>query len=126
MSAVENKDFAHFLTEKRKIKKISLRALSRALDVSASYLSDVENSKSAPLTYERLQKVATILNLNDKEQAEMYELAGNQRGTVAPDLIEYIKNREYVNMAIRTARDSGASEDDWLKFIEELRGKGNK
>jgi transcriptional regulator with XRE-family HTH domain len=123
MSASDYKDFSDFLTKKRKDKKISLRQLSRYLKVSATYLSEVENNKSAPLTYERLQKVATFLNLSDEEQSEMYDLAGNQRGTVAPDLLEYIKKRDYVNLAIRTARDMGASEDDWLNFIEELKRK---
>lgn len=119
MKSYEN--FGEFLTDKRQEKDISLRELARLIDVSAPYLSDVEKGRSAPLTAERLEKVAGVLNFNDQEKADMYDLVGKQRGTVAPDLPEYIKSRDYVNAALRTARDLDAGEEDWLQFVEELK-----
>lgn len=51
----------------------------------------------------------------------MFDLAGKQRNSVAPDLPDYIMKRDYVAAALRTARDLDADEDDWLKFVEELK-----
>ena len=51
----------------------------------------------------------------------MYDIVGKQKDGVAPDLPEYIKGKEYVSVALRTARDLGAGEADWHKFVEELK-----
>lgn len=114
-------NFGQFLSEKREEKDFTLRELARQLGVSAPYLSDVEKNRSAPLTAERLETLAGILNLSEKEKADMYDLIGKQRDSVAPDLPEYIKGRDYISVALRTARDLDVGEEEWLKFVEELK-----
>lgn len=114
-------NFGEFLVEKREEKDFTLRELARQLGVSAPYLSDVEKNRSAPLTAERLETLAGILNLSEKEKADMYDLIGKQRDSVAPDLPEYIKGRDYISVALRTARDLDAGEEEWLKFVEDLK-----
>jgi len=114
-------NFGQLLSEKREEKDITLRELARQLGVSAPFLSDVEKNRCAPLTAERLDTVAGILNLSETEKADMYDLVGKQRDSVAPDLPEYIKGRDYVSMALRTARDLDAGEEEWLKFVEDLK-----
>ncbi len=114
-------NFGEFLNSKRTEKDFTLRELARQLEVSAPFLSDVEKNRCAPLTTERLEKVACILVLSENEKSEMYDLVGKQRDSVAPDLPEYIKSRDYVSMALRTARDVDAGEKEWLKFVEELK-----
>lgn len=117
----EYENFGEFLVEKREEKDFTLRELARQLGVSAPYLSDVEKNRSAPLTAERLETLAGILNLSEKEKADMYDLIGKQRDSVAPDLPEYIKGRDYISVALRTARDLDAGEEEWLKFVEDLK-----
>ena len=51
----------------------------------------------------------------------MFNLAGKKRNTIAPDLPEYIMNRDYVAAALLTARDLNAGEDEWSRFFEELK-----
>ena len=68
-----------------------------------------------------LDQIAQILLLSDEERTVMLDLAGKMRNTVAPDLPEYIMERDYVSAALRTARDLDASEADWLRFVEELK-----
>ena len=65
--------------------------------------------------------IAKILGLTYEEQESMYNLAGKKRDSVAPDLPEYIMQRDYVAAALRTARDLDAGEEDWLRFVQELR-----
>ena len=112
--------FGEYLKHKREEKQISLREVARTLGVSAPFLSDVENNRRAPLTEERLADLAKVLNLNEKEKAEMYDIVGKQKGLLAPDLNPYVTERPYVNAALRTARNLEANEEDWQRFVDDL------
>ncbi len=112
--------FGEYLKHKREQKQISLREVARTLGVSAPFLSDVENNRRGPLTEERLADLAKVLNLNEKEKAEMYDIVGKQKGLLAPDLNPYVTERPYVNAALRTARNLEANEEDWQRFVDDL------
>lgn len=114
-------NFGEFLSEKRVQRDLTLREMARKLEVSAAFLSDVEKNRTAPLTKDRLDKVAEVLGLSVDEKTTMFDLVGKQKNTVAPDLPEYIMGRDYVAAALRTARDLNAGEADWLRFVEELK-----
>jgi len=112
--------FGEYLKHKREEKQISLREVARTLGVSAPFLSDVENNRRGPLTEERLADLAKVLNLNEKEKDEMYDIVGKQKGLLAPDLNPYVTERPYVNAALRTARNLEANEEDWQRFVDDL------
>ncbi|NCB66682.1 MAG: XRE family transcriptional regulator [Bacilli bacterium] len=112
--------FGEYLKHKREEKQISLREVARTLGVSAPFLSDVENNRRGPLTEERLADLVKVLNLNEKEKAEMYDIVGKQKGLLAPDLNPYVTERPYVNAALRTARNLEANEEDWQRFVDDL------
>ena len=114
-------NFGELLAALREEHDFTLRELARQLGVSAPFLSDVEKNRSAPLTKDRLDKVAEILHLNTDEKTAMFDLVDRQRNTVAPDLPDYIMGRDYVAAALRTARDLNAGEAEWLKFVEDLK-----
>ncbi|OHD28865.1 MAG: transcriptional regulator [Spirochaetes bacterium GWC2_52_13] len=122
----ETTNFGEYLKHKREEKQISLRELARRLELSAPFLSDVENNRRAPLTEERLADLANVLNLNEKEKAEMYDIVGKQKGLLAPDLNPYVTDRPYVNAALRTARNLEANEEDWQWFSDYLINKYSK
>lgn len=45
---------------------------------------------------------------------------------MSPDLPEYIMNSDVSNAvrtALRTAKDSGATVEDWQRFVEEMKQK---
>ena len=112
--------FGEYLKHKRDEKQISLREVARTLGVSAPFLTDVENKRPGPLTQDRLADLAKVLNLNEKEQSEMYDIVGKQKGLLAPDLNPYVTERPYVNAALRTARNLEANEEDWQRFVDDL------
>ena len=114
-------NFGELLAALREEHDFTLRELARQLGVSAPFLSDVEKNRSAPLTKDRLDKVAEIPHLTTDEKTAMFDLVGRQRNTVAPDLPDYIMGRDYVAAALRTARDLNAGEAEWLKFVEDLK-----
>lgn len=115
------KNFGDFLHQKRIKKGISYRELASILGVSAPYISDIEKDRRNAPTMDKLEKLAEYFNLSKEEKAIMYDLAGEKKSEVAPDIPNYIKDHDYVASALRTARDLGASEKDWNDFVEELK-----
>ena len=114
-------NFGAFLQSKREEKQITLRKMAEMLGFSAPFLSDVEKDRRNPPDLAKLELIAKILGLTYEEQETMYNLAGKKRDSVAPDLPDYIMNRDYVAAALRTARDLDAGEEEWLRFVQELK-----
>ena len=119
--AANTQNFGAFLQSKREEKKITLRKMADMLGFSAPFLSDVEKDRRNPPELSKLELIAKILGLTYEEQETMYNLAGKKRDSVAPDLPEYIMQRDYVAAALRTARDLDAGEEEWLRFVQELK-----
>ncbi len=119
---MENKPttFGEFLQRKREESNITLRKLAELLYFSAPFLSDVEKGRRNPPELSKLEQIADILHLSAEDRATMFDLAGKKRDSVAPDLPDYIMNRGYVAMALRTARDLDAGEKEWQQFVKEL------
>ena len=114
-------NFGEFVQEKREEKQITLRKFADTIGFSAPFWSDVEKDRRNPPEIDKLHLIARILNLTESENALMLDLAGKKRNSVAPDLPDYIMERDYVAAALRTARDLDAGEKEWNEFIEELR-----
>jgi len=114
-------NFGEFLQNKRQDRGITLRRMAEMLSVSAPFLSDVEKGRRNSLDIDKLVLIRQILSLSEEDYQTMLNLAGRQRNTVAPDLPEYIMDRDYVSAALRTARDLDAGEKEWQRFVEELK-----
>ena len=114
-------NFGDFLQKKRTEKEITLRKMAEMIGITAPYLTDIEKDRRNPPEMEKLETIARILNLSDEDKAIMFDLAGKKRNSVAPDLPEYIMERDYVSAELRTARDLDASEQEWLNFVEDLK-----
>jgi len=114
-------NFGEFIAQKREEKKITLREMAKKLGITPPYLSDVEKDRRNPFDLEKLELLANILLLSEEDKTIMLDLAGKKRNEVAPDLPEYIMERDYVSAALRTARDLDAGEDEWLEFVKELK-----
>ena len=113
-------NFGEFISRKRVEKKITLRKMAEMLNVSAPFLTDVEKDRRNPFDMDKLTKLAEILGLSKEDNALMLDLAGKKRNAVAPDLPDYIIQRDYVSAALRTARDLDAGEEEWNQFVKEL------
>ena len=117
--------FGSFLQAKRAGKK-TLRAFAADIGVTPGYISDIENDRRDPPGKELLDKMAEVLGITGSELVQFYDLAGQGRKEVSPDLPEYIMNSDVSNAvrtALRTAKDSGATVEDWQKFVEEMKQK---
>jgi len=115
--------FGDFIAQKRLEKSISLRKMADLVGLSAPYWSDIEKNRKNPPSLEKLELIANILGLTEDEKTMMLDLAGDGRDTVGPDIPAYIKENDFVAAALRTARDLGASQDDWEKFVADLKNR---
>ena len=117
--------FGELLQHHRKSKKISLRTMARLLEISPTFLSDIENNRRLPPTSEKnhniIQLIISNLNLSN-EQAEELKLAAdkslNGRGMISKDFEEYMSHAPKAQLAMRKAIDKNIGESKWEKIIE--------
>ena len=67
MSKQSQKKFGDLLREKRMAKNISLRKFAQLVEVSPTYLSQVEQNNVTPPTADRVKRMAEILGENVDE-----------------------------------------------------------
>lgn len=77
------KTFGEQLREARMAKGFSLRKFAKEVDVSPTYLSQVEQNKVAPPTAERVQQIATLLG----ESVDQWMALADRLADELPDLI---------------------------------------
>lgn len=114
------KRFGEFIAEKRKSMDITLRGMAERLDISPAYLSDIEKSRRNPPNLVLLEKMALELNLGQEDRYTMFDLAGQGRREISPDLPEYIMDRHIVRVALRKANKKDATDDFWEEVIQKL------
>ena len=121
--------FGSFLNEKRKEKR-TIRELSKKLDISSSYLCDLEQGRKLPPiqdgTVQLYDDLIVLLNLTTEEIEEMYscideDLAENNR--TAPDITSYISQNHSARVAFREIKDLNPDKDDFEAVLKMLREK---
>lgn len=123
MSKYEEISFGKFIAKKREDKRITLREMARLLKITPPYLSDIEKERRNPPDKDKLDELAILLSLSDDECRYMYDLAGKKRKDIAPDLPDYIMERDYIRVALRKSMDLDAGEKEWTRFINELENR---
>jgi len=121
----EQMSFGDFLQQRRS-SMMRQKVLAEKLGITVSYLCEIENGRKDPPQYELVVKIADVLNLKGTDRERFFDLAGKGRNEVSPDLPEYIMNSDVadtVRMALRTAKSSKASVQDWLDFVQRMQSK---
>ena len=60
------------------------------------------------------------LDLSQEDETLLYDLIGQKRQGVYPDLNSYIQNTELARVALRKARDRNIPDDVWLRIIDSI------
>ncbi|MCR4568598.1 MAG: helix-turn-helix domain-containing protein [Pseudobutyrivibrio sp.] len=119
-------EFGKYIEKKRKAMNKTLRGFAAELEIAPAYMSDIEKGHRYPPDKDKLEKMAEILNLNEKEKNDMFDLAaGEKENSVSPDLPEYIMGTKKARVALRMARDTGATDATWQKVIDMLEKEQN-
>jgi transcriptional regulator with XRE-family HTH domain len=117
--------FGSFLTEKRIARDMTLRGFAGQLGISPVHMCNMEKDRRAAPTEDVLERMAALLMLTHAEKIEMLDLAAKSKNapSVALDLPEYINERDIVRVALRTAKDVDATDEEWQEFIEKLQSR---
>ena len=121
-SNVDKNTFGAFVRECREEKGWSVRSFAKLLGCSAAYLSDIEKgNRYAPKKH--LDKIFEVLGLPEEDRQDFEDLAGATRGFLYEDINLYMGKQPLARVAMRTAMESNASDEDWQSFIDGLKKK---
>ena len=115
--------FGAFLKLKRNEREIPIRRMAELVGIKPGYFNDIESGRRTPIEYELLDRIAANLNLTGEDRQTFYDLAGKAREAAPPDLTGYINESKAARVALRVAKEVGATDEDWRRFIGELEKK---
>ena len=120
--------FGGFITAKRLEKQITLRGFAKLLELSPVYICNIEKDRKPAPKDEVLEKISTILSMNKEEIEGMYDLAARSKNAsiVSGDLPDYIMAKDIVRVALRTAKEVDATDEEWQEFIERINKRKNE
>ena len=117
-------EFGAFIKEKRMEANYSLRGFAEALHKAPSYISDIEKGNRKPNEKDLLDSMVVLLNLSANDSTKLYDLAAAQKENgLAQDVSEYVNTNKIAKVALRTAKECNATEEDWQRFINGLKDK---
>ncbi len=123
-----NYSFGSFIKEKRLKIGISLRKFSEQVGISPVYLSNLENDRMPAPKDEVVSTIAKLLLLDEADTILLYDLAAKTKNNavVSQDLPDYIMERDIVRIALRTAKDVDATDEECQDFIARLEARKKK
>ena len=122
-------EFGKYISDKRKEKGISLRTMAKDLNISVSYLSDLEQGNKMPPNSSNdkykdlIINIMNYLDMNDMDKQECLKFADSdliKKGHISNDITSYMEQTPLAGIALRKAKDLNYSNDDWEKIIDEL------
>lgn len=121
MKQTKDYNFGEYAEVLRKQKGRSLRETAKAIGVSAQFYSEIEKGRRSALTAERLEKLKSFLELSKEETNTLFNKAAEARKVSEFDFSDYIIQRDYAMSALRIVKELDADEEDWQRFVDELK-----
>ena len=114
--------FGDFLRQERLNRMIKLNTFARMVGISSVYQSYIETGKRPAPSKPILEKMAEVLNLNDREIQTMNTLASLSRAkeSLPENLDSYILERPYITETLLTAKKNDTPEAEWVKFKNKI------
>ena len=116
-----NKELGQYVSHQRITRCITCRHLSQMVGISAAYLSQLERGIRLNPDPQLLLRIAQALSLSPEEATNLFDLYAETTGNLPPDITEYLNGNSAVQRALRQAREANATEEDWERFIEQLK-----
>lgn len=104
--------FGERVRRKRQAKQITLRKFAALIDVSPTYISQIENNRFSPPTEEIICKIAQVL---EEDKDELLALVNKVHSDLPPIINRFPKE---VATFLRTAQ--GFDQSKWKTLIKEI------
>ncbi len=114
--------FGEFIRKERLDRMIKLNVFAKTVGISNVYQSYIESGKRPAPSKPILEKMAEVLNLNDREIQTMNTLASLSRAkdSLPENLDSYILERPYITETLLTAKKNDTPEAEWVKFKNKI------
>ena len=112
--------FGDFIRHKRLERELLQSEVAKALDISVSFVSEMERRCRLPFDPVKLEKFADFLDLTEEEKAIMYDLASREKNEVPADIAEtfmYDDVGDMARFALREFQAGNLEEEDWKQLI---------
>ena len=123
--------FGDMIKNKRLEKRINLRKMAQLLEISPSYLSDLENGKRLPPNGDNdiyrnlLENISKLLEMTNQETEKLQLYADEEligKGYVTKEMSEYLSVNQMAVTALRKAKNANADENTWKEIVRILEG----
>jgi len=109
--------FGSYIRSLRIKNGIGQRELAKKIEISPSYLNDLEKNKRNAPKVELIKKLSILL----KADLELlYDLAGNSNESIPPDISQYVKNNPKIISLMRSLKNSNFNEDEIESLIKKI------
>ena len=127
----KNLSFGEYIKRKRLFdqRELTLQDIAYHLNVSASYISAVENRIKHPFSGEMMDRFAQFLNLSAEETALMYDIAGRETHEVPYDIEDTFFHEPFgdlIRHVIRLFQDGMIKYEDFQAFIRQMEAKNKQ
>ena len=112
--------FGQFISEKRIQRSMTLKELANKMDISDSYLCQLEKGERLNPSINVLERLIINLGLDRDEQWTFYDLYALVNDTISPDIEMYIKENAIIIKVLRTALQNNVNEAEWQDIIDRL------
>tara|TARA_B100001057_G_scaffold161721_1_gene162403 strand:+ start:116 stop:1237 length:1122 start_codon:yes stop_codon:yes gene_type:complete len=106
--------FGSYVRKLRIENKIGQRELAKKVGIAPSYLNDIEKNKRSAPKNNIINKLSFILKADNNL---IYDLAGNSKKTLPPDVNDYIENNPKIISLIRAIKNNNLNDND-LEIIQ--------
>ena len=115
--------FGSYIRKLRAEQKIGQRELATMIGIAASYLNDIEKGKRSAPKQNVIKKISKILKIDIDT---LNDLAGTSKGSVAPDILEYVENNPDLVSLIRLIKQNNLNKSQIEKIKNSLNGNNCK
>ena len=116
--------FGDFIKRKRMNdpREITQSDIAKALGISLSLLSEIENRRRRPFDSDKIEKFVEFLGLTEEDKARLFDLASRESREIPSDIEDifmYERVGELARFALRQSKAGNITEEDWKRFIRE-------
>ena len=122
MAHNEPRTFGAYLRSIRTQRELSLRQLAKAVEITPTYLSDLERGNNHPPDKALLEKIILALDLQHDEECRqtLLDLAAKERNDLPADIKDYLMGNYTLQALIRKMQKLPNSEQLCIKQLHEL------
>lgn len=117
--------FGKCIKIRREERGLSIRTVSKFLEISPTYLNDIEKGSRKAPKKELMQKIINVLEIPDYQIEDLFDMAFVSRG-YSEEINIYLSNNIYARKAIRLAKELQLSDEEWKEIIVKLEEKKSR